>query len=61
MFLAEYVLPDGPARGDTEIEKYFDMSITEMPLSSAIDAIGASICGTETITALMLARDALRA
>jgi ADP-ribose pyrophosphatase len=60
IFLAEYVVSDGPALGDTEIEKYFDMSIAEMSLSSAIDAIGDAICGTETITALMLTRDALQ-
>jgi ADP-ribose pyrophosphatase len=60
IFLAEYVVSDGPASGDTEIEKYFDMSVTEMSLNSAIAAIGDLICGTETITALMLARDALQ-
>jgi ADP-ribose pyrophosphatase len=60
IFLAEYVASEGPALGDTEIEKYFDMSITEMSLNSAIDAIGDSICGTESITALMLTRDALQ-
>jgi ADP-ribose pyrophosphatase len=58
IFLANHVVPDGPARGDTEIEKYFDMSITKMPIKDAMEAIGNAICGTETITALMLARDA---
>jgi ADP-ribose pyrophosphatase len=55
VFVAKPVVPDGPARGDTEIEKYFDMSIVVMPFSTALEAIGNSISGTETVTALMLA------
>jgi ADP-ribose pyrophosphatase len=55
VFAAEPVVPDGPARGDTEIEKYFDMSIVVMPFGAALKAIGDSISGTETVTALMLA------
>ncbi|MGQ0775034.1 MAG: hypothetical protein ACT4NY_11555 [Pseudonocardiales bacterium] len=31
IFLARPVITSGPAVGDTEIEKYFDMSIVEMP------------------------------
>ena len=60
VFLASPVTADGPASGDTEIEKYFDMSVTTLPLSTALDAVGDAIAGTETITALMLARAALR-
>lgn len=55
VFVAEPVVSDGPARGDTEIEKYFDMSIVVMPFGTALKAIGDSISGTETVTALMLA------
>jgi ADP-ribose pyrophosphatase len=55
VFVAEPVVASGPARGDTEIEKYFDMSIVIMPFSEALAAIGDSISGTETVTALMLA------
>jgi ADP-ribose pyrophosphatase len=56
MFVAEPVVASGPATGDTEIEKYFDMSVVVMPFSAALEAIGESISGTETVTALMLAR-----
>ena len=56
VFVAEPVVASGPASGDTEIEKYFDMSVVVMPFSAALEAIGDSISGTETITALMLAR-----
>lgn len=56
MFLARGAECAGPATGDTEIERYFDMSITELSADTALRAIGDSICGTETITALMLAR-----
>lgn len=55
LFVAEPALPSGPPRGDTEIEKYFDMSVVVMPLSAAMEAVGDSIGGTETVTALMLA------
>jgi ADP-ribose pyrophosphatase len=56
VFVAEPVVPDGPARGDAEIEKYFDMSIVVMPFEAALKAVGDSISGTETVTALMPAR-----
>jgi ADP-ribose pyrophosphatase len=56
MFLAEPVTVSGPARGDTEIEQYFDMSVIEMPFTEVMGAIGGAVAGTETITALMLAR-----
>jgi ADP-ribose diphosphatase len=43
---------------DTEIERYFDMSVTEIPLDTAFKGIGTSICGMETVAALMMARAA---
>jgi ADP-ribose diphosphatase len=58
LFVAEPVVASGPPRGDTEIEKYFDMSVIVMPFSAALDAIGDSISGTETVTALLLAHRA---
>jgi ADP-ribose pyrophosphatase len=60
VFLAEPVMVSGPATGDTEIEKYFDMSVIIMPFSKALAAIGDTISGTETVTALMLARQVTR-
>ena len=55
-FLAEPVTYASPPAGDTVIEKYFDMSVIEIPLSEAFEAIGSAINGIETIGALMLAR-----
>jgi ADP-ribose pyrophosphatase len=55
IFFAQPVTASGPANGDTEIEKYFDMSVEVMPFGAAIEAIGGDITGTESITALMLA------
>jgi ADP-ribose pyrophosphatase len=55
-FLARPVVATCPAAGDNVIEKYFDMSVVEMPLTEAFDAIGAAIDGMETVGALMLAR-----
>lgn len=60
-FLARPVIASGPAVGDTEIEKYFDMSIVEMPLGQALNAVGCTIHGIETAGALMLARQRLQA
>ncbi|MGH3929899.1 MAG: NUDIX hydrolase [Pseudonocardiaceae bacterium] len=54
-FLARPVIANGPAAGDTEIEKYFDMSIVEMPLDRVLNAVGRTIHGIETAGALMLA------
>ena len=59
MFVAEGVTISGPATGDTEIEKYFDMSVVVIPLSKALATIGTDIYGTETVTALMLACQAI--
>jgi ADP-ribose pyrophosphatase len=61
VFLAEPVVISGPAAGDTEIEKYFDMSVVRMPIADAVAEIGGRINGTETVTALMLAWKALTA
>lgn len=59
-FLARPVAANGPAIGDTEIEKYFDMSIVEMPLDQALNAVGNTIHGIETAGALMLAHQRLQ-
>jgi ADP-ribose pyrophosphatase len=58
-FLADPVVPLGKAQGDTEIEKYFDMSIVEMPFDEAVSNIGKTIFGLETVGGLMLAREAI--
>jgi ADP-ribose pyrophosphatase len=55
-FLARPVVSTGTASGDTEIEKYFDMSIVELPIRTALGLIGREISGIETIGALMMAR-----
>jgi 8-oxo-dGTP pyrophosphatase MutT (NUDIX family) len=59
VFLAEPVTAAGQASGDTEIERYFDMSVVLIPVSEALQSIGASITGMETIGALMAARAGL--
>jgi ADP-ribose pyrophosphatase len=61
IFLATPVAKAGIARGDTEIEKYFDMSVVLVPVAEALCAIGATITSMETIGALMAARDKLPA
>lgn len=58
-FLARPVIWGGPATGDTEIEKYFDMSIVEVPLIQALNAVGSTIHGIETAGALMLTQQRL--
>jgi len=37
------VVQAGPARLDTEIEKYFDMSVVLLPVAEALNGIGTSI------------------
>lgn len=59
-FLARTVIASSPAVGDTEIEKYFDMSIVEMSLDQALSTVGHTIHGIETAGALMLARQRLQ-
>jgi ADP-ribose pyrophosphatase len=56
VFLASPVIATGSARGDTEIEKYFDMSVVLMPVEQALSGIGRTITGMETVGALMAAR-----
>lgn len=60
VFLASPVTAAGPARGDTEIEKYFDMSVVLMPVEQALSGIGSTITSMETVGALMAARSELR-
>ena len=52
-------MPAGPACGDTEIEKYFDMSVVLIPAEDALRGIGTTITSMETIGALMAARSEL--
>jgi ADP-ribose pyrophosphatase len=54
-FLASPVIQSGKANGDTEIERYFDMSVVEMPLDEAVTKVGSTITGLETAGALLLA------
>lgn len=61
VYVAKPVTLSGPATGDTEIEKYFDMSVVSISFADAIAAIGRDIRGTETVTALMLAYQAVGA
>jgi ADP-ribose pyrophosphatase len=60
VFLASPVIAAGPARGDTEIEKYFDMSVVLMPVEQALSGIGTTITSMETVGALMAARSELQ-
>jgi hypothetical protein len=59
VFLASPVIAAGPARGDTEIEKYFDMSVVLIPVDEAVRAVGTAIIIMETVGALMAARTEL--
>lgn len=61
IFLARPVAAAGPAVKDAEIERWFGMSAVMIHPGHAVDQIGKSVGGTETITALMLARKALDA
>ena len=56
VFFASPVVQVGPARLDTEIEKYFDMSVVLLPVAEALNGIGTSITSMETVGALMAAR-----
>jgi ADP-ribose pyrophosphatase len=58
LFLAAPVVLSSQAKGDTEIEKYFDMSTVEISFYEACASIGKSIYGLETVAALLLARQA---
>lgn len=59
-FLATPTHSIGSAQGDTEIEKYFDMSTVEMPFADALMEVGRTIHGIETAGALLLASKHLR-
>lgn len=61
VFLATPVLPEGPAHGDTEIEKYFNMSVETRERHEVMAAIGTTVIGTETVTAYLLAEQKLSA
>ena len=56
VFLGAPVAAAGAAHGDTEIEKYFDMSVVLIPAGQALRGIGTSITSMETVGALMAAR-----
>jgi hypothetical protein len=60
VFLAAPVIACGPARGDTEIEKYFDMSVVLIPVDEALRAVGDTITSMETVGALMAAHTELQ-
>jgi ADP-ribose pyrophosphatase len=59
VYLATPVTQAGAARGDTEIEKYFDMSVVLLPAADMLSGIGTTITSMETIGALMAVRDEL--
>lgn len=48
--------PSGQPVEDTEIEKYFDMSVVLMPVERALSGIGTTITSMETAGAPMAAR-----
>lgn len=56
LYLATPVEQVDVAHGDTEIEKYFDMSTVRMPFDEAISNVGSNIDGLETVGALLLAQ-----
>lgn len=55
-FLAAPVVFAEKPKGDTEIEKYFDMDTVKMSFQDALHAVGSSIQGLETAGALLLAQ-----
>jgi ADP-ribose pyrophosphatase len=59
VFLARPVRRVGTPVLDTEIERYFDMSVEEIPVGEAQAALGTRITGFETLAALLMAREAL--
>ena len=59
VFLASPVIAVGAAQGDTEIEKYFDMSVVLIPADDVLCGIGTSIVSMETVGALMATRTEL--
>jgi ADP-ribose pyrophosphatase len=61
IFLAQPVVLSGPATGDAEIERYFDMSVEVRQREDVLAVIGTEVIGTETTTAFMLAERVARA
>lgn len=57
IFLAAPVKRSGRPPWDNQIEKYFDMSIVEMPFRESLLAIGKGLLGIETISALLIAQE----
>lgn len=56
IFLASSVVRKAEPYVDTEIERYFDMSIIELAFDEAIREVGDTVDGLETVAALLLAR-----
>jgi len=59
VFLASPVAQSGPARGDTEIEKDFDMSVVLIPVEDALSGVGTTTSSMEIVGALMAASSVL--
>lgn len=55
-FIARPVTRIESIKGDSQIEKYFDLSVMDLPLDEAIGLIGKEIFGVETISCLFLAK-----
>jgi ADP-ribose pyrophosphatase len=59
VFLATPVTAAGPACWDSEIEKYFDLSVVLIPAAEALEMVGTEISSMETVGALLTARAGL--
>jgi ADP-ribose pyrophosphatase len=59
LFLARPVENRGTPKWDNVIEKYFDMSVVEMPFGEALAQVGREIEGIETVGALLLVQKQL--
>ena len=59
IYLAAPVTRVGEAEGDKEIEQYFGLGVVEISVKEALESIGSTIVGLETVAALMLARQHL--
>lgn len=59
VYLASPVSHVGAAAGDSEIERYFDMAVTEVPVVQVLERLGGDIDGMETMGALLRARQLL--
>ncbi len=60
VILADSVEKVSSPSHDNMIEKYFEMQTIEMTLKEALAEVGRGIQGLETVSALMLAREALQ-